>query len=51
MSYSDMVIFGFAVLNIAWNITEAKKKPIRSLVFGTLWIGLATSIVLGIKIS
>lgn len=48
MTGIDMVVFGFCLINIGWNIKDAKKRPGSSLVFGLLWVALATSIALGI---
>ena len=50
MTYSDMIVFGFAVLNIGRNASRIKKDPISSIIFGLLWTGLATAVALGIKI-
>jgi len=50
MNSIDTIILGFAVLNIAWNMKESRKKPIQSLIFGLLWLGLAVSIIFGIKL-
>jgi len=43
----DLVVFIFVLGNIAWNISESRKRPIQSFVFGSLWVALAISI--GIK--
>lgn len=48
MTSIDMLVFGFSLLMIGWNIKDAKKRPIPSLIFGLLWVALATSIALGI---
>jgi len=50
MTYNDMIIFGFAILNIGWNANRIKKDPISSTIFGLLWTGLATAVALGIRI-